>query len=112
MNDILTDDVYLSNIKVSKDAKIRYRYNQVPHLTQDTNGKVTNFQLDTTNESQEVSPFPEGDQKAFDIGLKLKYLKKYAGPGGLVTWCLYNFTSNVVVTDYVFYILSTNACTL
>ena len=30
--------------KVSKDAKIRNRYNQVPHLTQDTNGKVTNSQ--------------------------------------------------------------------
>ena len=50
--------------KVSKDAKIRNRYNQVPHLTQDTNGKVTNPQLDTTNESQEVSPFPVGDHKA------------------------------------------------
>ena len=36
---------------------------QVPHLTQDTNGKVTNLQLDTTNESQEVSPFPAGDHK-------------------------------------------------
>ena len=34
------------------------------HLTQDTNGKVTNSKLDTTNESQEVSPFPAGDQKA------------------------------------------------
>ena len=43
-------------IKVSKGAKIRSRYNQVQHLTQDTNGKVTNSQLDTTNESQEVSP--------------------------------------------------------
>ena len=31
-------------IKVSKCAKIRNRYNQVPHLTQDTNGKVTNSQ--------------------------------------------------------------------
>ena len=30
--------------KVSKGAKIRNRYNQVPHLTQDTNGKVTNLQ--------------------------------------------------------------------
>ena len=30
--------------KVSKVAKIRNRYNQVPHLTQDTNGKVTNSQ--------------------------------------------------------------------
>ena len=35
--------------KVSKGAKIRNRYNQVPHLTLDTNGKVTNSQLDTTN---------------------------------------------------------------
>ena len=25
-------------VKVSKGAKIRNRYNQVPHLTQDTNG--------------------------------------------------------------------------
>ena len=55
--------IYLSTnrfswfIKASKGAKIRNRYNQVPHLTQDTNGKVTNSQLDTTNESQEVSPF-------------------------------------------------------
>ena len=40
-------------MKVSKGAKIRNRYNQVPHLTQDTNAKVTNSQLDTTNESQE-----------------------------------------------------------
>ena len=44
----------LSLIKVSKGAKIRNRYNQVSHLTQDTNGKVTNSQLDTTNESQEL----------------------------------------------------------
>ena len=44
-------------IKVSKGAKIRNRYNQVSHPTQDTNGKVTSSQLDTTNESQEVSPF-------------------------------------------------------
>ena len=39
--------------KVSKGAKFRNRYNRVPHLTQDTNGKVTNSQLDTTNQ-----PFP------------------------------------------------------
>ena len=51
-------------LKVSKGEKIRNRYNQVPHLAQDTNGKVTNSQLDTTNESQEVSPFPAGDHKA------------------------------------------------
>ena len=39
----------------------------VPHRTQDTNGKVTNSQLDTTNESQEVSPFPAGDNKSHII---------------------------------------------
>ena len=51
-------------IKVSTGAQIRHRYNQVPHLTQDTNGKVTNSQPDTTNESQEISPSPAGDHKA------------------------------------------------
>ena len=50
--------------KVSKGANIRNRYNQVPHLTQYTNGEVTNSQLDITNESQEVSRFPTGDHKA------------------------------------------------
>ena len=54
----------LSLKEVSKGAKIRNRYNQLSHLTQDTNGKVTNSQLDTTNESQEVSPFPAGEHKA------------------------------------------------
>ena len=51
-------------VKVNKGAKIRNQYNQVPHMTHDTNRKVTNSQLDTTNESQEVSPFPAGDHKA------------------------------------------------
>ena len=45
-------------------TKIRNWYNQKPHLTQDTNGKVTNSQLDITNESQEVNPFPADDHKA------------------------------------------------
>ena len=31
-------------LKVSKSAKIRNRYNQVPHQTQDTHGKMTNLQ--------------------------------------------------------------------
>ena len=51
-------------MKVRKRAKIGNRYNQAPHLTQDTIGKVTTLQLDITNESQEVSPFPAGDHKA------------------------------------------------
>ena len=51
-------------MKVRKRAEIRNRYNQVQQLTQDTNGKVTNSQLDITNESQEVSPYPADDYKA------------------------------------------------
>ena len=51
--------IRLGMSKVRKQAHIRNRYNQVPHLAQDTNGKVTNSQ-----ESQEVSPFPAGDHKA------------------------------------------------
>ena len=56
--------IFIKNLmKVSKGATIRNRYNQIPHLTQGTNGKVTNSQLDTTNENQEVSPFPAGDHR-------------------------------------------------
>ena len=51
-------------VKVSKGANIRDQCNQVPHLSQDTNTKVTNSQLDIINESQEVSPLPAGDHKA------------------------------------------------
>ena len=55
---------FMEIMKVSKGAKIRNRYNQVPHLTKDTNGKVTNSQLDITNENQKASPFQAGDHKA------------------------------------------------
>ena len=51
-------------LRVSKGATIRNRYNQIPHMTQNTNGKVTNSQLDTTNDRQEVSPFPAGEHRA------------------------------------------------
>ena len=64
------------NTKVSKGVKIRNRYNQVPHLTQDSNGKVTNSQLDTTSESQEASPFPAGDHKAH-INRRVQRLSKH-----------------------------------
>ena len=40
-------------------AKIKNRYNQVPHLTQDTAWESDKTQED----SQEVSPFPTGDNK-------------------------------------------------
>ena len=36
---------YDLGVKVSKGANNRNRYNQVPHLTQDTNGKVTHLHL-------------------------------------------------------------------
>ena len=51
-------------VKISKCAQIGNQYNKVPHLTQDTNGIVTNSQLYNTNESQEGRPFPAGDHKA------------------------------------------------
>ena len=57
-------DWFIKRIKVRRRAKIRNRYNQAPHMTQDTNGKVTTSQLDITNESQKVSPFQAGDHKA------------------------------------------------
>ena len=52
------------HLKVSKGAMIRNRNNQVPNLTQDTNGKATKSHLNITNESREVSPFSAGDHKA------------------------------------------------
>ena len=59
----LISNVRLILFQARKRAKIRNRYNQAPHLAQDTNGKVTS-QLDITNESHEDSPFPAGDHKA------------------------------------------------
>ena len=43
-------------------AKIRNRYNQAPHLTQDTTWESNKTTINITNKSQEVSPFPAGDQ--------------------------------------------------
>ena len=51
-------------IKERKVAKFWNRYNQVPHLTQDTTWESDKTQLNITSESQEVSPFPAGDHKA------------------------------------------------
>ena len=53
--------------KVRKRATIRNRYIQSPHLTPDTNGKVTRSQLDITNEGKLVSPFPAGDHNQTDV---------------------------------------------
>ena len=43
-------------IKVRKRAKIRNRYNQAPHLTQDTNGRVKTSQLDITYYLYQIFP--------------------------------------------------------
>ena len=51
--------------KESKKAKIRNRYNQVPHLTLDTTWESDkNTTKHHTQESQEVSPFPAGNHMA------------------------------------------------
>ena len=50
--------------KVRKRAKIRNRYNQVPHLTQDAIWESDKHTIRHHIESQEVSPFPAGDYKA------------------------------------------------
>ena len=60
----LHSNVIINCTKVRKRAKIRNQYNQAPHLTQNTSWKVTASQLDITNKSQEVNPFPAGDHKA------------------------------------------------
>ena len=52
------------SFKDRKRGKINNRYNQAPHLTQDTNKKVTTSQFDIINENHEVSPFPAGGHKA------------------------------------------------
>ena len=51
--------------KVRKNAKIRNRYNQVPHLAQDITWESDkNTRKYHIQESQEVSHFPTGDHKA------------------------------------------------
>ena len=45
-------------------AKIRKRYSQVPHLTQNTTWEGNKNTINITNKSQEVSPFPVDDHKA------------------------------------------------
>ena len=55
-----------SDIEVSKEAKIRNQYNQVPHPTQDTTWESDKTQQNTTHMGAKrlVIPFPAGDHKA------------------------------------------------
>ena len=52
-------------VPIGKKAKIRNRYNQLPHLTRTLNGKVkkTTTKKHRIPESQKVSPFQTGDYK-------------------------------------------------
>ena len=50
--------------KQRKATKIGKQYNQVPHLTQNTTCESDKTQLNITNKSPEVSPYPAGDHKA------------------------------------------------
>ena len=51
-------------IKVSKEAKIGIRYNQLPHLTQDNTCEIDkNTIKHNIQESQEATNFPVGDYK-------------------------------------------------
>ena len=59
--------------KVRKEAKIRKRYNQVPKMTQDTTLESNKNTINITNKSQEVSPFPAGDQRSTVLERTVKY---------------------------------------
>ena len=47
--------------KVRKTARIRNRYNQEPHLSQDTKRESNKITINNTKKSQEVNPYPSGD---------------------------------------------------
>ena len=51
-------------IKVRKKTRIRNRYDQTPHITQDTTWESDKNAIHHIQESKEVSPFTEGNYKA------------------------------------------------
>ena len=53
-----------NQLKWRKTTRISNKYNQVPHLSQDTQWGSNKITIDLKNKSQEVSPFPSGDNKA------------------------------------------------
>ena len=59
-------EIMSKSIIASKKAKIRNRYSQVPHLTQDTSWESADTRKHHiyVQESQQVSPFPAGEHKA------------------------------------------------
>ena len=63
--------------EVRKRANIRNQYNQAPHRTQDTNGKVTTSQLDITNENQEVSPLHQNTKALIRRGVCAHWFESF-----------------------------------
>ena len=67
--------------KIRKEAKIRQRYYQVPHLTQDIIWENNKNTINITNNIHEVRPSPAGDHKAAKNRLKsmrnTKHTKKH-----------------------------------
>ena len=59
-----TGSEWKNNLSKYETARIRNRYNQVPHRSQDTKWESSKIIINMTNKSQEVSPFPSGDHKA------------------------------------------------
>ena len=55
---------FIRGVPSKEEGKYQESIQSQPHMTQDTNWKLTNSQLDVTNESQKVSPYPAGDHKA------------------------------------------------
>ena len=54
--------LFVSNVR--KTARIKNRYNQVPHLSQNTKWESNKITINTTNKSQKATPFPLDDHKA------------------------------------------------
>ena len=54
----------LASVTVRKEANIRKRYNQLPHLTLDTTWESNKYTINITNKCQKVSPFQAGNHKA------------------------------------------------
>ena len=55
---------HASMVKVRKVAKVRNRYNQVPHLTQDTTWESDKNTIKYHKQEPRGQPFPAGDHKA------------------------------------------------
>ena len=68
MDDVKASKCYVSDMcmqcKVGKGLKFWNRYNQVPHMTQDTIGESDKYTKTLDTRGKEVSHFLAGDHKA------------------------------------------------